>query len=245
MKLYGLIGYPLGHSFSAKYFAEKFRTQGITDAEYRNFPIADIPLLPEVLAANPDIRGFNVTIPYKQAVIPYISSLSAEAAAIGAVNCVKVTGHGLEGHNTDADGFRASLTAMTGSLRPEALVLGTGGASKAVTHVLDGLGIGYKLVSRSAPAGSGRITYGTLDEDTVRRHRLIINTTPLGTFPDTAGYPDIPYDGVGPGHFLFDLVYNPEVTEFMRRGAERGAQVKNGYEMLVGQAEAAWAIWNS
>lgn len=242
MKLYGLIGYPLEHSFSARYFAEKFRRLSLTGVEYRNFPIEDIAMLPGILAGNPDLKGFNVTIPYKEAVIPYLDSISDEARAIGAVNCVKIAGNLKLGYNTDVAGFRRSLTAMIGNERPNALILGSGGASKAVEYVLRELGIEHKIVSRKA--GAGRLGYEDLDEGVVRAHRLIVNATPLGTFPDTGTFPDIPYTGIGPDHFLFDLVYNPETTQFMRRGLERGASVKNGYEMLVGQAEEAWSIWN-
>lgn len=244
MKLYGLVGYPLGHSFSARYFDEKFRTFDIRDIEYRNFPLEDISMLPEFLAGNPGLKGFNVTIPYKEAVIPFLSSVTDEAKAIGAVNCIKVTAGGLIGYNTDAAGFRDSLLDLIDSQRPDALVLGTGGASKAVRYVLDGLGIKYKTVSRTPSDDPGMLTYGGLDRDIVGRHRLIINTTPLGTYPDTGSYPEIPYEGIGAEHLLFDLVYNPEVTEFMKRGLEQGAHARNGYGMLAGQAEESWTIWN-
>ena len=242
MKLYGLIGYPLGHSFSQRYFTDKFAAAGIADCAYRNFPIETIEGVETVLQT-PGLRGFNVTIPYKQAIVPYLSGLSAEARAIGAVNCVKITPEGLTGYNTDAYGFRRSLLNLLGNVRPEkALVLGTGGASKAVKYVLEQLGIAFDAVSRDGK--NGAYTYGDLSEEIVRAHRLIVNATPLGTFPNAEGCPVLPYEALGAGHFLFDLVYNPAVTEFLKRGAAQGAATRNGYDMLVGQAEKAWEIWN-
>lgn len=242
MKLYGLIGFPLGHSFSRRYFTEKFDREGIVDCEYRNFPIESIEEVSRLLS-RPELQGFNVTIPYKQQIIPYLSALSDEARAIGAVNCVRLGPDGPVGYNTDAFGFRRSLLSLLGGARPErALVLGTGGASKAVGYVLGELGIPFDSVSRDS--NKCRFTYGTLTADAVSDRRLIVNATPLGTYPATEGYPPIPYEGIGPGHFLFDLVYNPPLTEFLRRGAEWGAATRNGYDMLVGQAERAWEIWN-
>ena len=242
MQLYGLIGYPLGHSFSQRYFTDKFAAAGIADCAYRNFPIETIEGVETVLQT-PGLRGFNVTIPYKQAIVPYLSGLSDEARAIGAVNCVKMTPEGLTGDNTDAYGFRRSLLNLLGNVRPEkALVLGTGGASKAVKYVLEQLGIAFDAVSRDGK--NGAYTYGDLSEEIVRAHRLIVNATPLGTFPNAEGCPVLPYEALGAGHFLFDLVYNPAVTEFLKRGAAQGAATRNGYDMLVGQAEKAWEIWN-
>ena len=235
MKLYGLIGYPLGHSFSQRYFTDKFAAAGIADCAYRNFPIETIEGVETVLQT-PGLRGFNVTV-------PYLSGLSDEARAIGAVNCVKITPEGLTGYNTDAYGFRRSLLNLLGDVRPEkALVLGTGGASKAVKYVLEQLGIAFDAVSRDGK--NGAYTYGDLSEEIVRAHRLIVNATPLGTFPNAEGCPVLPYEALGAGHFLFDLVYNPAVTEFLKRGAAQGAATRNGYDMLVGQAEKAWEIWN-
>lgn len=242
MKTYGLIGYPLGHSFSARYFADRFATEGRNDCRYLNFPLESIEQLPGLLEQEKDLQGFNVTIPYKQAVFPYLTSLSDEAREIGAVNCVKITPDGLKGFNTDAYGFSRSLQTMIGSQRPDALILGTGGASKAVMYVLGQLGISFQRVSRHA--GADRICYADLNPDLIRQYRLIINTTPLGTFPKVDESPALPYDAIGPEHFLFDLVYNPAVTEFLRRGAEHGARVQNGYDMLIGQAEMSWDIWN-
>lgn len=242
MKTYGLIGYPLGHSFSVRYFADKFAAEGIADCRYLNFPLESIEKLPEMLEREKDLRGFNVTIPYKQAVFTYLGSLSDEARQIGAVNCVKVTPAGLKGFNTDAYGFSRSLLTLIESERPQALVLGTGGASRAVIYVLGQLGIPYRLVSRRR--GEGRISYTELTPEHIRQHRLIINATPLGTYPKVEECPPIPYEALGPEHFLFDLVYNPPVTEFLGRGTAQGARVRNGYDMLIGQAEKAWEIWN-
>lgn len=242
-KLYGLIGYPLGHSFSQKYFTDKFVKEDIQDAEYRNFPISSITGLPELLKSHPTLSGFNVTIPYKEQVIPYLDSIDPEAKAIGAVNCVKIEDGKLTGYNTDVYGFRNSLLDLIGGQRPAALILGTGGASKAVKYVLSDLGIPHIMVSRT-PA-NGRLTYGGLNEEIIDKHKLIVNTTPLGTFPNTESFPDIPYGLLTEGHFLFDLVYNPSETEFMKQGIVQGAKASNGYDMLTGQAERAWAIWQS
>ena len=243
MKRYGLIGYPLGHSFSQRYFTEKFEREGIAGCTYENFPIESIDRLDEVLERHPDLCGFNVTIPYKERIIPRLRSMAEEARKIGAVNCVRVTPEGLVGHNTDTYGFRTSLLKLLDGARPErALVLGTGGASKAVKYVLEQLGIPFDVVSRKASAGD--FTYDELTSETVRTRRLIVNATPLGTFPKTDECPDIPYEAIGETHFLFDLVYNPPLTEFLRRGRQQGAAIANGYDMLVGQAEKAWSIWN-
>ncbi len=243
MKRYGLIGYPLGHSFSQRYFTEKFEREGITECVYENFAIESVDRLDEVLERHPDLCGFNVTIPYKERIVPRLRSMAEEAEKIGAVNCVRVTPEGLFGYNTDAHGFRTSLLKLLGGARPRrALVLGTGGASKAVKYVLAELGIPFGVVSRTAAAGD--YTYENLSLETVRTHRLIVNATPLGTFPNTDACPEIPYEAIGKEHFLFDLVYNPPLTEFLRRGQMQGASVVNGYDMLVGQAEKAWSIWN-
>ena len=241
MNIYGLIGYPLGHSFSRKFFTDKFTAEGIGDCSYQNFPLESIEKLPDMQAQNPGLKGFNVTIPYKQAVIPYLRFISEEAQEIGAVNCVKITPDGLAGYNTDAYGFSRSLLTLIGSERPEALVLGTGGASKAVKYVLARLGIEYISVSRTE--GKDRVSYAQLTPEITAGHKLIINATPLGTFPNVDRYPEIPYDAIGNGHYLFDLVYNPPLTEFLKRGQHNGAAICNGYDMLVGQAEISWEIW--
>ena len=240
VRRYGLVGYPLDHSFSPAWFAEKFDREKIRDASYSLFPFQDITQFPAFLTANPDLWGFNVTIPYKERIIPFLHHLDPVAAAVGAVNCVAVGADGLlTGYNTDAPAFRVELLGLVGAERPAALILGSGGASKAVAYALRELGIDHLVVSRTP--GSGQISYCDLSAETVAAHRLIINTTPLGTFPDISACPPILYDNLTSRHFLFDLVYNPPLTEFMRRG--QGAKTLNGYGMLVRQAELSWEIW--
>lgn len=245
MKLYGLIGFPLGHSFSQKYFSEKFIAESISDCEYRNFPLEKIEDVDAMIAENKDLQGFNVTIPYKQSIIPYLSEIDPEAQAVGAVNCVRITrGEGfieLKGYNTDVYGFKDSLLRFIGGNRPKALVLGTGGSSKAVKYVLEGLGIEYKNISRKV--SDKTLSYEQLNDRIISDYPLIINCTPQGTYPDVYTCPDLPYEAMGPNNYLLDLIYNPEVTEFLRRGAAKGAHTRNGYEMLVGQAERSWEIW--
>jgi len=247
MKRFGLIGYPLGHSFSKGYFTEKFIREGFSEYAYENFPLEFIEELPGLIECNPDLEGLNVTIPHKQAVIPYLNELDPRAAEIGAVNCIKVTrsngGVRLKGYNADAWGFEHSLLDMIGTQRPDALILGTGGASKAVAYVLTQLGISFHFVSRTGN-GEHILSYHDLSPELITRTPLIINTTPLGTYPNTDTLPAIPYEAIGRGHFLHDLVYNPAETTFLREGRLRGATVKNGYAMLLGQAERSWEIWN-
>ncbi len=248
MKLYGLLGYPLGHSFSAKYFAEKFAKEGI-DATYKNFEFAEVADAVAYLLQQDDLQGFNVTIPHKQAIMPYLNGLSAEAEAIGAVNvvCVKRDADGtvkLLGCNSDLVGFSNSIQPL---LRPKlhskALVLGTGGASKAVMYGLRKLGVEPIYVSRTPK--EGQLTYDDLTSEVMRDYKVIVNCTPLGMYPKVDACPDIPYQYLTPDHLLYDLVYNPLETLFMKRGAAQGAVVKNGLEMLHLQAEAAWVDWNS
>ncbi|PHN06347.1 shikimate dehydrogenase family protein [Flavilitoribacter nigricans] len=243
-RLFGLIGYPLSHSFSKKYFTEKFAREGITDAYYELFPIERIEELPELIAAHPNLVGLNVTIPYKQAVIPYMNRLGAGAKAVGAVNTIKVTSDGLQGFNSDVYGFEQSLLRAFEDLeeRPKAaLILGTGGAAKAVEYVMDKLGIASHYVSRSA--GAGQLTYSDLDQSTIEEHHLIINTTPLGMSPNVDTFPPIPYQYAGTKHLFFDLVYNPEETAFLKLGAAQGSKTQNGLDMLYGQAERSWQFW--
>lgn len=242
MRKFGLIGYPLSHSFSQKYFTEKFQQQGITDCRYELYSIEDIGGLKAVLQ-DPELCGLNVTIPYKQAVIPYLHGMNAIVEEIRACNCIRIGQGRLYGYNTDTVGFEASLRRK---LRPEhrqALILGTGGASKAVEYVLRKLGIEFMYVSRNV--GHGVLRYEEVTVDLLRRHTLVINTTPLGMYPRVDECPSLPYEAIGPQHYLFDLVYNPPLTLFLRQGEERGAVVENGYDMLVGQAEESWRIWNS
>lgn len=236
---YGLIGHPLGHSFSEKYFAEKFQREGI-DATYRNYDLADIRQV-ELLR---HLQGFNVTIPYKQAILPYLQSLSPEAAAVGAVNTVRVVDGIFHGHNTDVVGFRSTLTALpTFSTIRTALVLGTGGASLAICHVLRTLGIEVHVVSRTP--SSGQYSYDDLHSGmlSLAHHQLIVNCTPLGTWPQVDTCPPLPYEQLQPTTTLYDLVYNPSQTLFLRHGAQRGCQCINGLPMLHAQAEASWRIW--
>lgn len=243
MRLFGLIGYPLGHSFSAGYFNNKFTAEGI-DAEYRNFPIENIGELKAVLIANSNLQGLNVTIPYKEQILPYLDYIDDTARKIGAVNCVVVNGGKLSGYNTDWYGFKVSLLDfLEGKTDIKALVLGSGGAAKAIKYALTDLGIPQKTVSTKLC--DDFLKYTELSAEIIAEHQLIINTTPLGMYPDTSSAPEIPYTLLTENHYLYDLVYNPEETEFMRRGRLQGAKASGGYDMLVLQAEQAWEIFNS
>ena len=242
MRAFGLIGYPLGHSFSKKYFADKFEREGITGNAYELFPLEQIDQLEDLLASNPDLAGLNVTIPYKEQVIPYLDSMSPVVEEIGACNCIHIQEGRLMGHNTDVIGFSRSLLPKLKPHHRQALILGTGGSSKAVAYTLKELGIPFLQVSR-IPA-DGMIAYEEIDQRMLESHTLLINTTPVGMFPDIAKAPAIPYEFIGADHYLFDLVYNPERTRFLQEGALRGAAVENGSDMLVIQAEASWEIWN-
>ncbi|MFM9948886.1 MAG: shikimate dehydrogenase family protein [Saprospiraceae bacterium] len=241
-QLYGIIGYPLTHSFSKRYFSEKFEKEGLLHCRYELFPIAEIGLLPEILKNNPTLRGLNVTIPYKQAVLPFLDGFGEGIAKLGAVNVIDISDGKLTGHNTDIAGFEQSLRNALGTERPEAaLVLGTGGASKAVQFVLSKMQIPFRLVSRSQESD---FHYDQLTKEIVLAHRLIVNTTPLGMSPNTETCPKIPYEAISQRHLLFDLVYNPEETAFLKKGRLQGARIQNGLEMLYTQADKAWAIWN-
>lgn len=246
MKHLGLIGFPLSHSFSVKYFREKFSREGISEFEYRNYPIKSVLELKPLIEEKEDLIGLNVTIPYKKEVMPLLDEIDPEAAEIGAVNTIRIKRSSgkihLKGYNSDAYGFRESLLPLLGAGRQYALVMGTGGASKAITHVLEQLGINYQYVSRTPT--SDQLHYLDLCYSVIKKHTLIINTTPLGTYPDTSAFPNIPYDLVTSGHILYDLVYNPPETEFLRLGKQKGATVMNGHEMLILQAEKSWEIWN-
>ena len=241
MDLYGLIGMPLTQSFSKKYFTEKFEKENISGAVYELFPLEHISSFSKLLQTQPQLKGLNVTIPYKEQVIPFLQELSDEAREMGAVNCIKKSQAGLKGFNTDAPAFKDSLLALLQPHHQKALVLGTGGAAKAVVYVLKSLGIEYQLVSRDSRKG---LTYDALTKDVLEGHLLIINTTPLGSFPKIDTAPPIPYELLTRQQYLYDLVYNPAETLFLQKGKERGASIKNGYEMLVGQAELSWKIWN-
>ncbi|MCD8030641.1 MAG: shikimate dehydrogenase [Bacteroides sp.] len=244
MDKYGLIGYPLKHSFSVGYFNEKFRSEGI-DAEYVNFEIPDIKDFPAVISKTPDLYGLNVTIPYKQQVIPYLNELDEDAAAIGAVNVIKITRQKgkvrLKGFNTDIIGFKQSIEPLLRPSHRKALILGTGGSSKAIYHGLRQLGIEGTYVSRTPR--EGQLTYQDLTPEIMDTHQVIVNCTPVGMYPKVDFAPEIPYDLLTPDHLLYDLLYNPNITLFMKKGAARGAITKNGLEMLLLQAFAGWEIW--
>ena len=244
-KKYGLVGYPLGHSFSARFFAGKFSREG-RDAVYENYELPQVDGLRQLVADTPGLSGLNVTIPHKRHVMPLLDALSPEAEAIGAVNVIRIErgvgGVRLTGYNSDALGFSRSIAPL---LRPDhhaALVLGTGGASLAVVYALHRLGVVPHCVSRTA--APGRLTYEDLTEEVMAAHTVVVNCSPVGMFPHVDEAPQIPYQWVTPAHLLYDLVYNPEETKFMRLGRERGAVVKNGLEMLRLQAMASWDIWN-
>ena len=247
MQKYGLIGYPLKHSFSIGYFNEKFEAENI-DAQYVNFEIPDIRDFMEVIEENPNLCGLNVTIPYKEQVIPYLDELDKDTAKIGAVNVIKIIRLPkgkvkLVGYNSDIVGFTQSIEPLLQPHHTKALILGTGGASKAVLHGLDNLGIKATFVSRTKKSDD-ILTYRELTPEIMQEHTVIVNTTPLGMYPKVDFCPDIPYDQLTPNHLLYDLLYNPNETLFMKKGKEKGAVVKNGLEMLLLQAFASWEIWN-
>ncbi|WP_255307427.1 shikimate dehydrogenase family protein [Allomuricauda sp. CP2A] len=239
---YGLLGRNISYSFSQGYFTRKFKELGLDDHSYENFDIPEISEFKSVLT-EPNLKGLNVTIPYKQDVIPYLDELDEKAAKIGAVNTIKFTQNGLKGFNTDAYGFKVSLQSFLQPHHKKALVLGTGGASKAICFVLDELGIDHAYVSRNKK--KNQFTYEELTKDIVEAYTVIINCTPLGTHPNVGNKPDLPYQYIGNKHLLFDLIYNPEKTTFLALGEAKGATISNGLEMLLGQAEKAWEIWNT
>lgn len=246
MKKYGLIGYPLGHSFSMGYFNEKFKNEAI-NAVYENFEIPNIQDITTVIGSNPDLAGFNVTIPYKEKVMDYLDYIAPEAAEIGAVNVVKVTHNGeravLKGFNSDVVGFVNSIKPLLRPLHKKALVLGTGGASKAVEYGLRKLGLKTIKVSRTEKDNT--ITYGQVTPELLSEYKVIVNCTPCGMAPHFDECPNLPYDSIDDSFLLYDLIYNPEETLFLRKGKEKDATVKNGLEMLLLQAEEGWDIWNS
>ncbi len=242
MKRLGLIGKHISYSFSKGYFSEKFSTENL-DFSYENFDLETIEDFRKLLDKNNDIVGFNVTIPYKEAIIPYLDRLSKTAKKIGAVNTIAYTKKGkLKGYNTDFYGFTESLLPFLTNDHKRALILGTGGASKAISYALKKLKIKHHYVSRQKSDGI-KYTYDTLTPEAIRSYDIIINCTPLGTYPDVNNCPPIPYDGVSDKHLLYDLIYNPEETKFLRIGKAQGAQICNGHNMLIQQAEKAWEIW--
>lgn len=262
MKKYGLIGFPLGHSFSEKYFTEKFEKAKLNNYQYSLYPLEDISDFPKLLAKDKDLYGINVTIPHKIEVMQFLDEFDAAAKEIGAVNCIKIL-HGdtvksffsgelctfnpnkykLVGYNTDAYGFEASISPFLKSHHKKALILGNGGAARAIKYVLKKNKIAYKFVSRKPDADM--FSYDDLNEEVLKEYHVIINTSPLGTYPKEDTYPDIPYQYLTDKHLLYDLVYNPEETIFLKKGKEKGATIKNGYEMLELQAEKSWEIWHS
>lgn len=239
---YGLIGFPLTHSFSKKYFTEKFERESIVDHAYELFPIQDISALPGVLTAVPELKGLNVTIPYKEQVIAFLDEQSAVVREIQACNCIRIIEGKLIGYNTDVIGFEKTLDRKLSQRHNRALVLGTGGAAKAVHYVLRNKGIEFLEVSRTPKDGC--LTYADVSEEILLTHTLIINTTPLGMYPQVDESPALPYDKLTNQHYLYDLVYNPAKTKFLMEGERRGALIENGADMLVIQAEASWDIWN-
>ena len=240
---FGLLGKHISYSFSKKYFTEQFALGNLVDCTYENFDIESIELFPEVLAQHPDLRGLNVTIPYKEAVIPYLSKLSKSAAQIGAVNVIRFTATGkLKGYNSDYFGFMKTLKPLLQDHHKKALILGTGGAAKAVAFALDRMGILCTYVSRETK--EGMIDYDRINATTFEQYHIIINCTPVGTSPNTGAYPPLPYSYFTEKHLAYDLIYNPEETQFLKKAKAQGAVIKNGYDMLVFQAEKAWKIWN-
>ncbi len=247
MDKYGLIGYPLGHSFSKQFFTEKFAREGI-DATYENYEIADARQLLDIVRKEERLRGLNCTIPHKQAILPLLDKMSEEAREIGAVNVIRIRRNEakepiLEGFNSDVIGFRESIKPLLTQRHHNALVLGTGGASRAICFALTKLGLRWTYVSRSRK--SGMLCYEDITPEVMRNHEVVVNCSPVGMYPHVDEAPLLPYEAMDERHLLYDLVYNPEVTEFMRRGAEQGATVKNGLEMLHLQAIASWEIWNN
>ena len=245
MRKFGLIGFPLGHSFSKKYFTEKFSREGIQGCQFELYPIPRIQEFTQLFASEPSLEGLSVTIPYKEQVIPYLDGLDPACAQIGAVNCIRIRDGKKIGFNTDYLGFKQSLQSWLGSEIPNALVLGTGGASKAVQQALRDLGVSFRIVSRSQQ--EGQLTYAELKErpQWLASHPLIINTSPVGTYPQVEDMPNIPLEQLNAAHRVYDLVYNPSITRLMQECIARGGASKNGQDMLELQAEAAWSIWNS
>jgi shikimate dehydrogenase len=243
LKTYGLIGYPLSHSFSQKYFTDKFSKEKITDCEYKLFPIGNLFELKNILDENKSLKGFNVTIPYKQKIFEFLDEIDEPAKLIGAVNTVRISDGKLIGYNTDAYGFQQSIKPFLENHHQRALILGSGGASKAVAFVLKQIGIDYFFVSRN-PTNAKEISYQTLNKFAIESCPLIVNTTPLGMFPNTESFPPIPYEFLTEKNLLFDAVYNPAETVFLKKAKEKKAVAINGLNMLFLQAEKSWDIWN-
>lgn len=242
MKVYGLLGYPLAVSFSKKYFTDKFEKEHLHDCAFELFPLKSIEGFPLLLKQQKNLKGLAVTIPHKQAVIPYLTKLDESARNIGAVNCIKITENELIGFNTDALGFKTSFEPLLQNHHKKAMVLGTGGASKAVQYVLTQLSIPFQLVSRTKKDNG--LTYSDVNEKLLDDYSIIINCTPVGMLPNENAFPNLPYQYLSSKHFLYDLIYKPAETLFLAKGKQMGCTIKNGYEMLILQAEENWKIWN-
>lgn len=250
MRTFGLIGYPLSNSFSQKYFTEKFERENLTDCEFKKFSLENSNDFPELLNSNPSLCGLSVTIPHKQSVMKFLDEVDDVAQKIGAVNCIRISkaesgGQNSVGYNTDVYGFEKSLKPLLKPQHAKALILGTGGGAKAVAYVLRKLKIDFVFLTRSQQQAARSISYKAITPEIISEHNIIINTTPLGMFPNINECPTIPYEHLTEKHLLYDLIYNPEETLFLRHGKEKGAQIKNGMEMLQLQAEKAWKIWNT
>lgn len=244
MKIYGLIGKTLHHSFSRRYFSEKFRSEELTDTQYRNFELKDLTEEIPGLKNNPDIKGLNVTIPYKTEIIPFLDELTDECREINACNCIEIKDGKWIGYNTDITGFEKSFTPFLKSFHKKALILGTGGASNAVAYVLKRLNIDFVKVSRNKKHSTSVICYDDISADTLEEYNIVINTTPLGTFPNVGECSDLPYEFITNKHYFFDLIYNPSKTLFLSLAEKQDAFIKNGDKMLSIQAEESWYIWN-
>jgi shikimate dehydrogenase len=245
MRKFGLIGFPLSHSFSPGYFANKFAEEGLNNCVYESYPLKAINELKQLLEKNKDLEGLNVTIPYKKKVIRFLDEGSNEVKKIVACNCIKIKDGKLIGYNTDVSGFELSLLSLLQPHHTKALVMGTGGAAAAIKYVLNKMKIDFLFVSRYKKIGRNFITYSDVTENVLKEYTLIINTTPLGMFPDIDQYPAIPYQYLTGHHYLFDCIYNPAETQFLKKGKEQGAITKNGEDMLVIQADESWRIWNN
>lgn len=246
-RLFGIVGGSLGHSFSQRYFSEKFAKLGLVNCKYTPFPISEISKFSNIISGNPGLEGLNVTSPYKEAIIPYLDELDTNVLKLGAVNVIKIfhgdNGPYLKGYNTDVCGLRKTFKSLDLPSDCNALILGTGGAAKAVKYVLNEMGVPSVNVSRT-PKSHDVISYSDLTAPKIKEYRLIVNATPVGMFPNVSDFPDIPYTGISAKHICFDLIYNPEKTKFLEKCEVQGAQIANGLEMLYEQADEAWKIWN-
>lgn len=244
-RLFALIGFPLAHSFSERYFTNKFNEEGIDDANFKSFSFEDINHITTLIKTHPNLKGFAITIPHKKVILPFLQEITDDVNTMGASNCVRIENGKPSGYNTDVVGFEKSFLKKLLPHHTKALILGSGGAAAAVEFVLRKLNIDYRFVSRNKSIETNNLTYAELTPEIIEEYTVIINTTPLGTFPNIDAAADIPYHLLTPKHYLFDLVYNPAETKFLRLGKEQGAVVENGYEMLELQAEENWKIWNS